>query len=190
MAQLVGLIDLCHGGLIDFAVSPIRTSELRGFDQLEQHLRSGDILVGDRLYSSFEVVARSQMKGVEFIGRPHQARRLDFRTGKKIGPDERIQVWKKPPRSAWCKLTREQWDKLPEEITVRIIRTKGPDREGKQTTRYVVTMLLDAESFRVYGISGSSGFAWTMGPLLPIDSGLQGKGLQESQMTIAQELLR
>jgi len=147
VAQLVGLIDLCHGGLEDFAVTPIRCSELRGYDQLEDHLTRGDVLVVDRLYSSYEVVARLQVKGVEFIGRPHAARQLDFRRGKKIGPNERIQVWQKPRRSAWCQFTQEQWDELPEEISVRIIRTKGPDREGKQTTRYVVTTLLDAMKY-------------------------------------------
>ncbi|MFT5405735.1 MAG: hypothetical protein ACI9DF_004590, partial [Verrucomicrobiales bacterium] len=31
------------------------------------------------------------MKGVEFIGRNHQARKMDFRRGRKIGPNERLQ---------------------------------------------------------------------------------------------------
>jgi len=147
VAQLVGLIDLCHGGLEDFAVTPLRSSEMRGYDRLEKYLTRGDVLVADRLYSSYEIVARLQAQGVEFIGRPHASRRLDFRRGKKIGPNERIQVWKKPRKPALCQLTEEQWAELPEEISVRIIRTKGPDREGKQTTRYVVTTLLDAEKY-------------------------------------------
>lgn len=147
VVQLVGLIDLGHGGFQDFAASPITTGEIRGFDQLEDHLAEGDVLVADRLYSSYEVVARLKLRGVEFIGRNHQARKLDFRKGRKVGPHERIQIWKRPPKSAWCQLSTEQWERLPEELEMRIIRTMGPDREGKQRTRYVVTTLLDAERY-------------------------------------------
>jgi hypothetical protein len=54
-----------------------------------------DVHAGDRAYSSYEVVARDKMRGAEFIGRNHQARKLDFRRGRKIGPDERVQSWVK-----------------------------------------------------------------------------------------------
>jgi hypothetical protein len=116
---------------------------VRGLEELEVHLCEGDVLVADRLYSSYEIVARLKARGVEYIGRNHQARKLDFRRGKKLGPNERIQVWKKPPKSAWSQLSKEQWEKLPAKLEIRVIRTKGPDREGKQRTRYVVTTLLD-----------------------------------------------
>lgn len=143
VVQLVGLIDLGHGGFQDFVTSPLTTSEMRCLEHLEKHLVEGDVLVGDRLYSSYEVLARLQERGVEFIGRNHQARKLDFRRGRKLGPNERLQVWRKPPKSAWCQLSKEQWESLPAELEVRIIRTKGPDREGKRRTRYVITTLSD-----------------------------------------------
>lgn len=143
VVQLVGLIDLGHGGFEAFAASALTTGEIRALDQLEAYLSKGEVLVADRLYSSYEVVARLQLRGVEFIGRNHQARKLDFRKGKKIGANERLQTWKRPPRSAWCQLSQEEWEHLPEEIEMRIIRTKGPDRQGKQRTRYVVSTLLD-----------------------------------------------
>jgi hypothetical protein len=92
---LSALIDLGHGGLRDFAGSDVETGEMRGHDQLEGYLGKGDVHVGDRAYSSYEVVARDKMRGAEFIGRNHQARKLDFRRGRKIGPDERVQSWVK-----------------------------------------------------------------------------------------------
>jgi hypothetical protein len=148
VVQLVGLIDLSHGGLRNFAESTIETGEMRGYDQLEEHLTEGDLLMGDRLYSSYEVVARLKQRVIEFIGRNHQARKADFRRGRKIGPNERIHVWTKPlqqPRQS--RLTAEEWSQIPAEIEVRMIRTKGPNREGKQTTRYVITTLLDPEKY-------------------------------------------
>jgi hypothetical protein len=143
VVQLVGLIDLGHGGFQDFAAGPLTVGEVRALDLLEDHLAGGDVLVADRLYSSYEVVARLRNRDVDFIGRNHQARKLDFRRGRRIGPNERIQIWRRPPRSAWCQLSKGQWEELPEELEVRIIRTKGPDREGRQSTRYVVTTLVD-----------------------------------------------
>ena len=54
---LSGLVDLGHGGLRDFAESDIETVEVRRHDQLERYLGEGDLHVGDRLFSSYEVVA-------------------------------------------------------------------------------------------------------------------------------------
>jgi hypothetical protein len=145
---LSALIDLGHGGLRDFAGSDVETGEMRGHDQLEGYLGEGDVHVGDRAYSSYEVVARDKMRGTEFIGRNHQARKLDFRRGRKIGPDERVQTWVKPRQQpVLSRLPKEEWNALPEEMEIRIIRAKGPDRNGVQQTRYVVTTLLDPERY-------------------------------------------
>ena len=57
---LSGLVDLGHGGLRDFAESDIETVEVRRHDQLERYLGEGDLHVGDRLFSSYEVVARDK----------------------------------------------------------------------------------------------------------------------------------
>jgi hypothetical protein len=145
---LVGLIDLSHGGLRDFSQSNVETGEMRGYDQLESYLTGGDLLVADRLYSSYEVIARLKAKGVEFIGRNHQARKMDFRQGRKVGPNQRVHVWKKPRRQpALSRLSTQEWEGLPTWLEMRVIRTKGPDREGKRRVRYVVTTLLDAAKY-------------------------------------------
>jgi len=131
-------------GLRDFAGSNVETGEMRGHDQLESYLGEGDVHVGDRIYSSYEVVARDKMRGVEFIGRNHQTRKLDFRRGRKLDPDERVQSWVKPRQQpALSRLSKGGWDALPGEIEMRIVRTKGLDRDGVRQTRYVVTTLLD-----------------------------------------------
>jgi len=142
--RLGGLIDLGHGGLQDFSFSKFQTSELRGHDALEGYLEPGDILAADRYYSSYEVITRLLEKGVHFVGRTHQARKIDFRKGRKLGPNDRLQTYRKSrtnPKGS--RLTKEQWDALPDTVEIRTIRSKGPDRQGKQRVRYVVTTLLD-----------------------------------------------
>lgn len=49
VVSLVGLIDLNHGGLRDFAQSTVRIGEMRGYDQLEDALEPGDLFIADRL---------------------------------------------------------------------------------------------------------------------------------------------
>lgn len=148
MVRLGGLIDLSHGGMCEFASSDMNTSELSNHYELEEHLNCGDVFIGDRLYSSYELIQRLLAKGVHFVGRTHQARKIDFRKGRKISPNERLVVWNKPvqqPKGSG--LSQAQWDALPERLEVRLIRTKGPDREGKQKTRYLATTLLDSKAY-------------------------------------------
>ncbi len=148
VVQLVGLLDLNHGGWEDFVESDLDASETEGFDQLFGCIESGDILVGDRAYVSFEAVARLQQSEAHFVGRNHQSRKLDFRKGKKLGPNERLQVWRKPHwQTPGSKVSPEEWASLPDQIAVRIIRVKAIGRDGKAVTRYIVTTLLDAQRY-------------------------------------------
>ncbi len=148
MIRLGGLIDLSHGGVCEFATSDMNTSELRNHEQLESKLRKGDVFIADRLYSGYELIERLSAKGIHFIGRTHQARKIDFRKGIRIGPDERLVTWAKPyGKPKGSRLSQSQWDGLPNELQVRLIRCKGPDRQGKQRTRYIVTTLLDSEAY-------------------------------------------
>jgi len=142
---LCGLINLGHGGLCDFASASIEVSEQKGHDQLKTYLNAEDLLIGDRLFSTYEIIAGRIEQGGAYIGRHHQARKIDFRKGRKIGRNQRLVTWKKPPQqSSGSCLSKAQWRDLPDEIDMRLIRTKGPNREGKQQTFYVVSTLLDA----------------------------------------------
>jgi hypothetical protein len=148
IVRLGGLIDLSHGGLRDFSCSDLNTSELRGHEKLQsEYLGEDDLLIVDRLFSGYEFIAGLRKSGVHFIGRTHQARKIDFRKGKRIGPDERLVTWKKPRQAPkGSRLDEEQWKSLPESMELRLIRCEGPDRQGKTKVRYVVTTLLDGDA--------------------------------------------
>ena len=149
IVRLGGLIDLSHGGLRDFTHSPLDTSELQGHAALQaEYLGKGDVLVADRLFSGYEVIAGLLEQGVHFIGRTHQARKIDFRKGRKLGSDERLVTWRKPRQAPkGSRLDAAGWEALPGQLQVRIIRCKGPDRHGKMKTRHVVTTLLDSSAY-------------------------------------------
>ncbi len=109
---------------------------------------TGDVLVADRAYVSYEITARLMEANAHLIGRCHHSRKVNFRKGKKLGPNQRLQTWRKPnwqpPGSC---LSNEQWQQLPDEIEVRVIRQKWTERDGKSTTKYLFTTLLDADKY-------------------------------------------
>jgi len=141
--RLGGLIDLSHGGMCEFACCDMNTSELSNHNELEKHLTKGDLFIGDRLYSSYELIVRLLAKGVHFVGRTHQARKIDFSKGVKLSTNERLVIWYKPTaQPKGSQLSEEEWATLPEQLQIRLIRCKGPDREGKQKIRYLATTLL------------------------------------------------
>ncbi|MFT5189634.1 MAG: hypothetical protein ACI957_002665 [Verrucomicrobiales bacterium] len=142
MIGLVGLIDLSHGGRRDFSENTVETAELRGHDQLETYLTKRDLLVADRLHSSYEEIARQRKRN-----RIHRAQSSSEKNGLSQRPENRLQKWEKPRQPALSRLLAEEWEALPEKMEMRIIRTKGPNREGKQRTRHVVTMIVNAKKY-------------------------------------------
>ena len=55
--------------------------------------------------------------GTDGIFRGHAQRHYDFRTGIKMGKNDRVVNWKKPSKPAW--MTQEQYNLYPSEIQVR-----------------------------------------------------------------------
>jgi hypothetical protein len=62
-----------------------------------------------------------------------------------MSPIERLITWKKPPKQPKTSdLSSEEWEQLPEHITVRYIKMGYEDRAGEKRSTVVVTTLLDA----------------------------------------------
>ena len=117
----------------------------RGLYQLIEKLEQGDLILADRAFSSYGLIALLQQKGVDSLMRLHQKRegKLDWRKGKKIDSNSRLVTWQKPLVASKCGITQDEWKSLPEEITLRLIRCKGLGRDGETRTLYLVTSLLD-----------------------------------------------
>lgn len=81
--------------------------------------------------------------------RLHQARSkaLDWKQGKRIGPDERIVTWKRPPQPPRSTFSAEQWKSMPETLTLRLIRFGYENREGIKTRMVLITSLVDHKRY-------------------------------------------
>ena len=72
----------------------------------------------------------------------HGSRNTDFRRGRRLGVRDHAVTWKKPARPHW--MTREQYAKCPDELTVR---------EHQSNSRVLVTTMLDPRETRKKDLS-------------------------------------
>jgi hypothetical protein len=145
MLRLVVLFSLGSGALLALAQGSLFQSELSLWGLLLGQLAKGDIVVGDRGFGNFVVVALLQGLGVDFLGR--SLRRSDGRRrARRLGQDDWLMVWKKGPRSSpW--LTLAQWAGLPTELTVRVVRGRCQQKGFRVRQVTLVTTLLDAQRY-------------------------------------------
>lgn len=148
LMKIVALFSAASGAIISKATGCSKQSELRLLMGLGQALQPKDILTGDRHFGCFVLAAWLQNLGVDLIARlSTRSRKVDFRKAvKRLGPQDGCFIWRKPSKPSPL-LCAEEWAALPEEITVRIVRTRA-ERPGFRTRKVtVMTTLLDGELY-------------------------------------------
>ncbi len=140
--RIVGLFSLASGALLDFAHSSIRFHESILFGQLIASMEKGDIALADRGFCSFHSIWKMSQSGIDALMRLNGIRKVDFRKGVKLGPNDRLLTWKKPAqRPKGC--TQEEYDVLPASMTLRHVRLSVSARGHRTQTITLVTTLLD-----------------------------------------------
>lgn len=144
--RVVGLFSLASGALLDFAHSSIRVHESILFGQLISGMVKGDIALADRGFCSFHSIWKMSQSGIDALMRLNGIRKVDFRKGVKLGPNDRLLTWKKPAqRPKGC--TQEEYDALPASMTLRHVRLSVAARGHRTQTITLVTTLLDPISY-------------------------------------------
>lgn len=143
---VVGVLDLTQGTLCDFITCKWQQHDAKGLYQLSDSFTPGDVVIADRAFCGYELIALLKSRNVESVMRVHQKRegKLDWRRGKKLGPNSRLVIWKKPPIRGKCGLSESEWDQMPESMIVRLVRMQSKTRDGKKQVIYLATTLLDA----------------------------------------------
>lgn len=159
MLKLVGLFSLSSGAFLESASGNQHVHESNLFRGLWSKLQKGDIILADRGFSSYATLAGLwQQRGVDSVMRLHQMRKADFRTGRRLGPDDRLVVWHKPARTeTW---TVEEYAALPETLTLRMIRLKVTAPGFRTQSVVLVTTLLDEVAYPADEVRELYGRRW------------------------------
>jgi hypothetical protein len=127
---------LATGRLVRFAIESWKAHEIPLARLLISWVEPGDILLADRGFCGWGLLALLHRKKVDVVMRAHQARKLK---------GERM-TWKKPQRKTetWDKAL---WSELPEELVMRIVRFRVSIPGFRTEEIVLVTTLLDTEAY-------------------------------------------
>ena len=148
MLRLVLIVSLITATVQDLAYGPYQgkeTGEPALFRSLLNELVSGDVLVMDRYFCSYFMVALALARGQDVVLRLHQRRKYDFQSGRRLGPGDHVVVWRRPKRPKW--MTEQEYATIPETLTVREVLVQVSEPGFRVETLVVVTTLLEPECY-------------------------------------------
>jgi hypothetical protein len=147
LIRLVGLFCWASGALLKLPYDACAVGELQLFRRLLDFFEPDDLVVADRLYGTYAELALLKARGAYGLFRLHNARRADFRQGRRLGRHDRLVTWRRPasrPRG----MPADLWATIPQTLTVRLVRRVVCDRQGFRQRRIdLVTTLLDADAY-------------------------------------------
>jgi len=148
--KFTAVLNHAHGGWETHLTAPLSEKESVTMRKLIEHFGPDTLLLADRAYCSYEIIARLQARGCHSLMRLHQMREKGFtlRKGKRIGSNERLVTWSKPaskPRTT--DLSDAEWERLPATMEMRLITFWYEDRNGEVKRMILATTLLDAVKY-------------------------------------------
>jgi hypothetical protein len=121
------------------------TGETALFRQLLNALNKGDVLLADRYFCSYFMIALLREAGIDVAVRLHQLREANFRRGRRLGKGDHVVVWPRPAKPDW--MDEETYQRMPESIEVREVKVRVEQKGFRVESFVVVTSLLDASEY-------------------------------------------
>jgi hypothetical protein len=148
VARLVAIISLASGVVRDLAIGPYKgkeTGETALVRGLLDGLDAGEILLGDRYFASYFMLAELMRRKIDALFRMHQRRKFDFRRGRRLGRDDHVVEWSKPDRPEW--MDEEAYHQVPDQLAIRELRVRVEQPGFRVDELVLVTTMLDREAY-------------------------------------------
>lgn len=126
LARVVGIVSLSSGAVLDWAIGPCEgeeSGETALLWKLAAGLHDGDVLIADRYFAGYFLLARLKELGVDVVVRANRHRRTDFRCGKRLGARDHLVHWQRPQRPRW--MDPATYEQMPLSLPVREVRAGG-----------------------------------------------------------------
>lgn len=148
VARMVVLLSLATAMLGGMAIGPYsgkETGESALMRQLLDQLDADDILLTDRYFCSYFMIALLLSRNVDFVARLHHARKEDAYRVRRLGKKDGLIQWRRPQRPDW--MDRETYDRIPRSLTLRQIEVKVTQPGFRVESLTVVTTLTDPQTY-------------------------------------------
>jgi len=146
--RMVVVMSLATAGLLSMALAPYEgkeTGETALLRRLLAEFKAGDVLVADRYYCTYWLVAMAQALGVDVVFRMHHLRDYDFTRGQQLGPNDHVVSWRRPQRPEW--MDQATYLTMPLTLTVRELALHITTPGCRTPGIVVVTTLLDPVAY-------------------------------------------
>jgi hypothetical protein len=152
LMKLVGLFSLTSGALLDYTSGNKHHAEQALLHKLFCRLVPRDLVLADRGFCSYVLLALLGRRQVAGLLRLHAAKPADLRQGKRLGKRDRLFTWRKPLGKSRY-LSRTLWQRLAKELTVRVVRFQFhvPGYRAESVT--LVTTLLDPKLYPAHDLA-------------------------------------
>ena len=143
-ARICACFDLHTGVLLSHAVGNKKSHELPLLRRQWDTFQSGDIFLGDKGFCSYYDVWQFQQRGIDSV--ITLARRTPANATnavKVLGQDDMLVQWPKPKWNKALSYSKEEWELLPEQLTLRQIKVTVDVPGFRVKTFYLITTLLD-----------------------------------------------
>jgi hypothetical protein len=159
--RLVGLLSLATGLLVAWACGQWQQQEMTLLQMLWDHLPPGSVLLADRGFCAWGLLAQCLRRNVDAVFRVKGSLRRDFRRGRRLSRHERLVTWRKPAKHP-VTVSPEEWNLLPELLTLRLVRCRI-GMPGFRTTQVILaTTLLDSALYPPEALSQLYFRRWAM----------------------------
>lgn len=160
--RLLALFSLATGMIVAWATGTWYQHELTLLPALWEHFRSGDVLLGDRGFGNWTVLAQALQRRIQVVCRVNTARRrVDFRQGQPLGRHDRLVSWKKP-RIRPHYVSKQDWAALPDVLNLRVVRVTMNVAGFRTRSVILVTTLLDPKAYPAHGLGQLYFRRWAM----------------------------
>jgi hypothetical protein len=125
-ARMVAIVSLSCGVVLEWAIAPCegkQTGETALLWPLVHKLHRGDVVIADRCYSGYFMIACLMQQGVDVVLRQHARRHTDFRRGLALGVRDHVVSWMRPKRPGW--MDEATYRTMPEMLKMRESRVGG-----------------------------------------------------------------
>lgn len=160
IARACAVISLSDACIHNVAIGPYAGKETGETALLRKVLNSfkpGDVMLADRYFCSFFMMAILKTLGIDVCMRLHQRRQVDYSKAKWLGSNDYIDTWYRPQKAKW--MSQELYDSLPEQMEIRIV-TFNAKADNQTEPLEVVSTLVDHKTYPAAEIGKLYGYRW------------------------------
>ena len=153
-AKICACFCLHTGALLSHRVGSYKNHELPLLRQQHDQFQRGDIFLGDKGFCSYYDVDKFQQLGVDSVISLARRRPVEAASARAVlGHNDLLIEWPKPVWNKSLSYSKEEWQALPEQLTLRQIKVVVDQAGFRVQTFTIVTTLIDAQTYSAADIA-------------------------------------